>query len=175
MGEARRSGFPATVFHPGHIVGPGWPIVNPQGNFNPKIFGQLAQGQEVVLPNLGMETVHHVHASDLADIVMQSLANWSNAVGESFHAVSPAAVTLRGYAEAMADWFGQPAKLAFLPLEAWEKTVPEADAKATREHISRSPNCSIDKAKRLLNYQPRYSSLQGAKEAVMWLRENNRF
>src|SRR5206468_2538860 len=32
LDEARRRGFPATVLHPGHIVGPGWPPINPAGN-----------------------------------------------------------------------------------------------------------------------------------------------
>lgn len=31
--EARRAGFPVTILHPGHLVGPGWAPVNPAGNF----------------------------------------------------------------------------------------------------------------------------------------------
>jgi nucleoside-diphosphate-sugar epimerase len=31
LDEARRNGFPATVLHPGHIVGAGWVPVNPAG------------------------------------------------------------------------------------------------------------------------------------------------
>jgi len=171
LAEAQRTGFPATVLHPGHIVGPGWAPLNPTGNFNPGVFAKLAQGQEVLLPNLGMETVHHVHADDVAQAFMQALANWSSAVGESFHAVSPAALTLRGYAEAMASWFGQPAQLRFLPWDEWRKTVSEENANATWDHIAHSPNCSIMKAQSLLNYQPRYSSLQAVQESVSWLIE----
>jgi len=171
LAEAQQAGFPATILHPGHIVGPGWAPLNPAGNFNLKVFSKLAQGQELLLPNLGMETVHHVHAHDVAQAFMQALANWSSAVGESFHVVSAAALTLRGYAEAMAAWFGQPARLAFLPWEEWQKTVSEEDAQATWDHIAHSPNCSIAKAHRLLNYQPRYSSLQAVQEAVRWLIE----
>ena len=102
---------------------------------------------------------------------MQALANRSNAIGESFHVVSPAALTLRGYAEAVAGWFGQPARLRFLPWEEWRTTVSEQEAGATWDHIAHSPNCSIDKARRLLNYQPRYSSLQAVDEALRWLIE----
>ena len=32
--EARQTSFPATVLHPGHIVGPGWVPLNPAGNFD---------------------------------------------------------------------------------------------------------------------------------------------
>ena len=41
--EARRHGFPATIVHPGHIVGPGWNPLNPAGHFNPEVFTTLAQ------------------------------------------------------------------------------------------------------------------------------------
>jgi nucleoside-diphosphate-sugar epimerase len=169
LGEARRTGFPATVLHPGHIVGRGWVPVNPAGNFNPDVFTRLARGEEVALPNLGLETLHHVHADDVAQAFMKALENWSRAAGESFHVVSPAAVTLRGYAEAMAAWFGQPARLSFLPWDKWREGVSETDARATWDHIAHSPNCSIAKAQALLGYQPRYGSLQAVQESVQWL------
>jgi nucleoside-diphosphate-sugar epimerase len=172
LDEARRGGFPATVLHPGHIVGPGWHPLNPAGHFNPSVFAALARGRELSLPNLGLETVHHVHADDVAQAFMAALANWSGAVGESFHVVSPAALTLRGYAETMAAWFGQPARLRFLPWEAWRATVSEAEAEATWDHVAHSPNCSIAKARRLLDYRPRYSSIQAVTEAVRWLIEH---
>jgi nucleoside-diphosphate-sugar epimerase len=169
LDQARRHGFPATILHPGHIVGPGWEPLNPAGHFNPVVFEKLAHGEELALPNLGMETVHHVHADDVAQSFMKALANWSAAVGESFHVVSPAALTLRGYAEAVAEWFGQPANLSYLPWEEWRTTVTAEESSATWDHIAHSPNCSIAKAQRLLDYRPRYSSLQGLFESVEWL------
>lgn len=172
LSEARVKGFPATVLHPGHIVGPGWVPLNPAGHFNPEVFVQLARGEPLALPNLGLETVHHVHADDVAQIFMQAMAYRSAAVGESFHVVSPAALTLRGYAESMAAWFGEPARLQFLPWEEWMKTVSQEEAQATWDHIAHSPNCSIAKAQRLIYYQPRYSSLQAVQESVSWLAEH---
>ena len=166
LDEARRDGFPATIVHPGHIVGPGWRPLNPAGHFNPAVFTTLARGEELALPNLGLETVHHVHADDVAQVFMQAIANWSAAVGESFHAVSPQAVTLRGYAEAMAAWFGREAQLAFLPFDRWKAGHTAEDATATWEHIAQSPSCSIAKAERLIGYRPRYTSLAAVEEAV---------
>ncbi|MCB0098624.1 MAG: hypothetical protein KDE46_22980, partial [Caldilineaceae bacterium] len=83
-----------------------------------------------------------------------------------------AALTLRGYAERMADWFGQPVNLKFLPWEEWRATVSADEARATWDHIAHSPNCSIAKAQRLLDYRPRYSSLQAVQESVQWLIDN---
>jgi nucleoside-diphosphate-sugar epimerase len=171
LDQARRRGLPVTVLHPGHIVGPGWNPLNPAGHFNPAVFSQLARSETVTLPNLGLETVHHVHADDVAQAFMAALHHWGAAVGESFHVVSPQALTLRGYAEAMAGWFGQPPVLHYLPWEEWRATVSEADAASTWDHIAHSPNCSIAKAQRLLGYQPRYTSLEAVQESVAWLIE----
>ena len=169
LGEARRSGFPATVLHPGHIVGPGWVPLNPAGNFNPAVFSRLAAGDELALPNFGLETVHHVHADDVAQAFECALNNWGAAVGENFHVVSPGAVSLRGYAESVSEWFGHPARLKFLAWPEWRATVSDEDADWTLEHISHSPNCSAAKAKRLIGYKPRYTSLQAVHESLDWL------
>jgi nucleoside-diphosphate-sugar epimerase len=168
--EARKNGFPAACVLPGHIVGPGWVPLNPQGNFNPEIYSKLAQGEPITLPNWGLAIVHHVHADDVAQVFMKVLENWNVALGESFHALSPAALSLRGYAESVAGWFGQEADLSYQPFEAWRETVSERDANATLGHIEHSPNCySIAKSQRLLDYRPRYSSLQAVRESVHWL------
>jgi nucleoside-diphosphate-sugar epimerase len=172
LDEARRGGFPATILHPGHIVGPGWAPVNPAGNFDLTVFERLAKGEELTLPNLGMETVHHVHADDVARAFGLALDSWGVAVGESFHVVSPTALTLRGYAEAVAWWFGVPARLRFVSWEEWREDVSENEAEGTWDHIAHSPNCSIAKAGRLLGYQPRYSSLQAVRESLGWLIEH---
>jgi nucleoside-diphosphate-sugar epimerase len=170
--EARLNGFPATILHPGHIVGQGWVPLSPAGNFNPQAFLKLARGEELILPNLGMETVHHVHADDVAQAFMQALAYRNTALGESFHVVSPAALTLRGYAEAVARWFGRDPRLCFVPWEEWRGTVSATEAAFTWDHIAHSPNCSIAKAQRLLSYQPRYSSLQAVFESLNYLVEH---
>ncbi|MEV4173265.1 NAD(P)-dependent oxidoreductase [Nonomuraea sp. NPDC049709] len=166
---ARRDGFPATIIHPGHITGPGWVPVNPAGNVNPAVYQALADGDELALPNLGMETVQHVHADDVARLFMDAMASPSAAIGENFHSVATTALTLRGFAEAVAGWFGRDARLAFLPWEQWRGTVSEEDAQVTYDHIAHSPHCSMAKAERLLGHRRRYTSLEAVSEAVDWL------
>jgi nucleoside-diphosphate-sugar epimerase len=113
-----------------------------------------------------METLHHVHADDVAQAFVRAMANRSVAIGESFHVVSSAAMTLRGYAEDMAAWFGQPARLRYAPWDEWRRDQTPRDAEVTLDHLRHSPNCSIDKARTLLGYAPRYSSLEAVQEAV---------
>jgi nucleoside-diphosphate-sugar epimerase len=169
LNEARRNGFPAAVLHPGHLVGPGWTPLNPAANFNPQVFADLANGNEIVLPNIGRETLHHVHADDVALAFTKAIANWSSAVGNSFHICSPAAVSMIGYAESVAGWYGREARVRFLPWEEWRRCVSEKDANVTWDHIARSPNYSIEKARRLLGYQPRYRSMEAVRESISQL------
>ena len=166
LARARRGDLPATVIRPGHIVGPGWAPLNPAGHFNPQVFRDMRDGKPLVLPNFGLETVHHVHADDVAQAVMGALTHWSGAVGEAFNAVSPAALSLRGYAQAMYRWFGHEPKLSFAPFDEWKQGVAAEDAEATWEHIARSPCHSIEKGRRLIGYAPRYTSLQAVQESV---------
>jgi nucleoside-diphosphate-sugar epimerase len=169
LDEAHRRGFPAAVIHPGHIVGPGWNILNPQGNFNPAVFRTIAEGGELELPNLGLECVHHVHADDVAQCFQRAMERPGAAAGESFHAVSPAAVTLLGYARAAYAWFGREPRLAFLPLAELSRKLSSEDAEQTFEHVRRSPCMSIAKARSLLGYEPRYTSLEACREAAAWI------
>jgi nucleoside-diphosphate-sugar epimerase len=116
-----------------------------------------------------METLHHVHADDVAQCFQRAIERRSVAIGESFHVVSPAALTLRGYAERVAAWFGRTAQLQWLPWDEWRQRATARDAAVTWDHIAHSPNCSIAKARTLLGYEPRYSSLQAVRESLDWL------
>jgi len=167
--EAHRHGFPATALHPGHIVGPGYGLVGPTACHDLAPIARLARGEKVALPDLGMGTVHHVHADDVAQAFVQAMACWSAAVGESFYVVSRAALTLRGYAEAVAGWFGKKADLEFLPLREWLKTQQPEFAGSAEAHIAHSSNFSCAKAMRRLGFRPRYTSLEACRESVAWL------
>jgi len=170
--EARENELPVTILHPGHLVGEGWNPINPQGNFEPGVFTAIMRGDQLALPNLGMETVHHVHADDVAQAFVKAILHREAAIGESFHVVSRAALTLRGFAEGMFEFFNQPANLQFLPYEEWSKTVSEKNARTTWDHIAHSPNCSIAKARNLLDYAPQYSSLEAVQQCVASLQRN---
>jgi nucleoside-diphosphate-sugar epimerase len=173
LAEARH-GLPVTLVHPGHISGPGWQPVNPAGNLDLAVFEKLAAGDELALPNLGLETVQHVHAADVAGVFLAAMDNRPAAVGQSFHAVAAGALTLRGYAEGVARSFGRDANLTFLPFDRWRETVPARDAEVTWDHIAHSPHCSMAKAARLLGFRPRHSPLETVLEAVGWLVDNGR-
>lgn len=169
---SRKEGFPATTIHPGHIVGRGWAPLNPEGHFDTSVWARIAAGEKLLIPNLGLETVHHVHADDVARLFIAAMERWSGAVGESFHAVSPQAVTLRGYAEAAFRWYDREPQIEFVPWPELRARIDERTAGFVWDHIAHSPSCSIQKAREMLRWEPRYSSLEAVRESVGWLEQN---
>ena len=168
--EAARGGsFPACALHPGHIVGPGWPPINPAGNLNLAVWEKLGQGKELALPDNGLALLHHVHADDVARGFQLAVENPDAAVGQSFNLVSPQAVSLRGFSQLVSGWFGHEARLAYRPWDQWRKYESEQDVEATWEHIRNSPCGSIEKARRMLGYQPGYTTVRMIRESLSWL------
>ena len=165
LGE-ENDGFPATILHPGHITGPGWNPINPAGNLDTRIFGNLARGQTVTLPGDGLATLQHVHADDVAQAFALAVDQPAKAIGESFHVASREPVTMLAYAESVASWSGRKAKLAFLPWDEWKATVSERDAALTRDHMLHSPCASIEKARRVLGFEPRYTAVEAVRDAL---------
>lgn len=172
--SARPGGLPTVILRPGHISGPGWAAINPVGNLDVEVWERLAAGRRLVVPNLGLETLHHVHADDVAQAFELAIAHHPEAVGGTFHVVSERALTLRGFATAAARWFGRPAELDFVPLAEFVRDSDPEHAMTSNEHVTRSHSVSIARAQRVLGYRPRYTSLQAVAESVRSLCEAGR-
>ena len=165
--QFRQNGFPATVIMPGQISGPGWTIINPWGNTSMRVFQDIADGKEIALPNFGQEILHPVHGFDVAQVFFNAITHRNQAIGETFDAESATHITLYGFAKHMYAYFGQEAKIKFLPWPEWckyEGNQKECDH--TYYHIARSGVFSIEKARRLLQYQPKYTCIETIDLAV---------
>ena len=162
--EAVGGGVPSVVLHPGHISGP-WPSITPAGNLDLDVWRRLAVGEPLALPGLGLGVLHHVHADDVAQAFERALTRPA-AIGSSFHVVSEQAMTLRGLAAGVAGWFGREPVLEFVEWAEFERRVGAGHAEATREHVARSIAASIDRARDVLGYLPRFSSLDALHESL---------
>lgn len=169
--ETIAGGVPSVVLHPGHITGPGWHVITPAGNLDPDVWRRLATGQPLSLPDLGLGVLHHVHADDVAQAFERALTRPA-AIGSSFHVVSEQAMTLRGLATGVAGWFGRDAVLELVDWAEFERRVGAEHATATREHVGRGIAASIDRARHVLGFTPRYGSLDALHEALRWLAAN---
>ncbi len=167
--ETRSGGLMTTSLHPGHIVGPGWHPIGPLGNLDPTVWRTLSAGEPLATPGIGTESMHHVHADDVAQAFVAAIDHREAAAGEDFNIVAPSALTLRGYARLAAAWFDREADLRPVSWEEFRhRTEPDA-AEASWEHLIRNHYCSIDKARRLIGYAPRYEPDQAILESVRWL------
>lgn len=169
----RAEGFPATILHPGHISGRRWLPIDPQGSRDGVgVYRKLARGEPVHLPDLGLATIHHIHADDIAQLCELAMERRHVALGESFSAVTPYAMSLVGCCHAAAGLFGTQPNLHFVPLAEIARHVGEESAGIIHEHVTHSPCCSIAKCQRLLGYQPRYTTEQIYAEAIEQLIES---
>src|SRR5271154_3627245 len=169
--ETRAGGVPAVVLPPGHISGPGWPVITPAGNLDPAAWTALATGQPLALPDHGLGVLHHVHADDVAQAFELALSRPA-AIGGSFHVTAEQAMTQRGLAAGVARWFGREPVLDFVSWDELTRRAGAEHAEVTREHTSRSIAASIARARQVLGYAPRYSSLEALHEALAWLVAN---
>ena len=169
----RHEGFPATLIHPGHICGRRWLPIDPQGTRDGVgVYRKLAAGEPVQLPDLGLATLHHVHADDVAQLFERAMIRREQSVGEMFSAVAPYAMSLRGCCYCVAQMFNREANLEFVALEALRGSMGEQAFATTKTHVEHSPCSSIKKGQRLLGYEPRYTTEQIYAECVEHLLES---
>ena len=170
--ETLAGGVPSVVLHPGHISGPGWPVITPAGNLDPDVWRRLATGEPLPLPALGLGLLNHVHADDVAQAFERALTRPA-AIGASFHVVAEQAMTCRGLATGVAAWFGREPVLDLVDWTEFEQRVGPAHAAATQANIERGIAASIERARSVLGYSPRYSSLEALHESLRWLVKND--
>jgi nucleoside-diphosphate-sugar epimerase len=171
--ETRSGGLVTTSVHPGHISGPGWVPIGPLGNLDPTVWHDLSAGNEIAIPGLGVELMHHVHADDVAQVFQLAVEHRDAAAGEAFNVVAPSALTVRGFAEIAAGWFGAQARLRSVSWEEFRAGVDPAFADQSWEHLLRSQFASIEKARALLGYEPAYEPEAAVLEGVRWLIEHD--
>ncbi len=163
----------ASVVHPGHISGPGWMPIGPAGNLDPAVIDELRANGSCLLPDRGGETIHHVHADDVAGLHQACLEQPDAASGESFNSVCSQALTLRGYAELLARHFGHEPKLELVPWAEFAARVGQREADITIEHIGRAPLFSMEKARDVLGFVPRHSVSDTVVESIeAWVTAN---
>jgi nucleoside-diphosphate-sugar epimerase len=172
--ETRSGGLVTTVLQPGHISGPGWPPIGPLGNLDPDIWYALSAGQEIAVPGLGAELMHHVHADDVAQAFQLAVEQRDAAAGESFNVVAPSALTVRGFLEIAASWFGQTARIRSVSWAEFQSGTTAAYADSSWQHLWRSQYASIEKARTLLSYTPAYEPEAAVLDGIRWLIDHDR-
>jgi nucleoside-diphosphate-sugar epimerase len=171
--ETESGGLVTTSLHPGHISGPGWPVINPVGNLDPAVWQTLAAGADLAIPGLGTDLMHHVHADDVAQAFALAVERRDAAAGQAFTVTAASALNVRGFATIAASWFGREAELRSVSWEEFRTTTTREFAESSWQHLYRSQCMSIDKARRLLGYEPAFEPEDAAHAAVRWMIEHD--
>ena len=171
--ETRSGGLVTTVLQPGHISGPGWPPIGPLGNLDPAVWYAVSAGQEITVPGIGAELLHHVHADDVAQAFQLAIEHRDAAAGESFNVVAPSALTARGFLAIAASWFGQTARTRSVSWAEFRSGTTGEYADSTWQHLSRSQYASIEKARTVLGYSPAFEPEAAALDGIRWLIDHN--
>jgi nucleoside-diphosphate-sugar epimerase len=167
--ETRSGGLVTTVLQPGHISGPGWAPIGPLGNLDPAVWYSLSAGQEIAVPGLGAELLHHVHADDVAQAFQLAVEHRDVAAGESFNVVAPSALTARGFLAIAAGWFGKTASIRSVSWAEFKSGTTAEFADSSWQHLSRSQYASIEKARTLLGYDPTFEPEAAVLDGIRWL------
>jgi nucleoside-diphosphate-sugar epimerase len=159
--------FGVIILRPGDIYGPGghvW-VVKPV---------QLMQAKKFVLINGGKGVCNHVYVDNLIDALFLALEH--EAHGEVFNITDGDPTTWKEYYHYLADISGQarpgiamPAVVAKTALKQMGKNadiLPESI-----DFITRAQTYSIEKAKRLLGYEPRITLAEGMARTREWLEQ----
>lgn len=164
-----------TIVRPGDVYGPGsraW-LSEPL---------KLAKSGALILPSGGTGQFTPVYVDDLLDGVMLA-AGLAQARGQIFHIGSADAVSCREFFSNHWRWAGRSGAPRSLPLwlavavtrvvwglnrlfELRNEASPDA-----MYMFSRKGGISIDKARRLLGYEPKVSLEEGLRRSEAWLRQ----
>jgi nucleoside-diphosphate-sugar epimerase len=170
----RRRGVPVAVVRPGAIYGPG------ETRFL-KLFRAIARGRYAIVGN-GRPYYHPVFIDDLVQGFLLALDR-REAVGESFIIAGPSYVSQAELASIIARHTGGrvlPFRIPALPIQ-WAGALCEAlcvplriDPPLHRRRVDfwvKNRAFSIDKARRVLGYDPKVDVDEGIARTAAWYRE----
>ena len=168
MDLAGQNRIRATVIQPGHVCGRGWTAINPQANRDLQVYKNILTGREILLPDEGQATLHHVHSRDLSGLVSACLKQPEISNKQTFHSTTARACTLMGLAEFLFQYFGHTPNIRYMPWNELKPLMTAENAEDTWDHISRSPVCSMEKAEKLLGFIPQYNSMETVLDSLDW-------
>jgi nucleoside-diphosphate-sugar epimerase len=155
-----RTGFPASVVRPAAIYGPDNNIYDMEMAY----FLRLLRGLPLILPHDGIAVCSYGHVSDLCR-VMVDMATHPKAAGEVFN-ITAEGVSANEYVSIMAEIVGKPADV----IQMSSSHVGKLE-KPAYNHLFGSFHhgiLSIEKASKLLGFQPEYDFRTGHAHTFEW-------
>ena len=159
-----KDGFPVSVVHPTQITGAGKKLITPEGTNDVAYLERMQAGEEVPLPAHGKPFVHHVHPSDVAQVIRRALERPDVAAGQVYNAGSPYAMSYRGYFNFLRSQYGWTAKARSVSLAEYQDQYGPNDT--VKQHMIQPVCVDIRKAAEQLGYAPAFTARQAVVDAI---------
>jgi nucleoside-diphosphate-sugar epimerase len=154
----KSSGIPFTSIRPTYIYGP-----QNYNDLDAWYFDRILRDRPVPIPSHGQHLTQLGHCADLATAMIEVLGN-DRAIGQIYNISGEKAVTFDGLAEACAIAAGKdPASLKLVHYD------PKAFDFGKKKAFPMRPQhffCSIDRAKRDLDWAPKFDLIAGLKDSL---------
>jgi len=155
------TGFPAVVVRPAAVYGPHDNI--PDGEI--AMFLRLRQGRPVLVPHEGLVTFSYGHVEDLVDALVLA-ATVPAAVGGTFN-ITADAVSALHYVHTIAEIVGAEPDVCFIPEAVLAGLRHPLPFNHRFQKVMHSV-LSIDRARRVLGFEPRYDFAAGNRQTYQW-------
>ena len=161
-------GFPATVIRPCYITGIGMLPLDNLGGRRQDFIPDIIAEKTLDLPEYGQALLQPIHVKDLAQSFFLALNNPHIAIGQIYNICLSHAVTLNKYLEINAGVFGKKPHINYMTVEQmlakYAGNIHETGLRFLVCHMC----FSIEKAKRDLGYNPRYTPEEAIEETAFW-------
>lgn len=164
--------LPLTILRPTNVMGPGDVPIDMFGGRDEEFFQAVLDGGPITIPNLGEGLLQPGDVRDLADAFVLAIDRPEKA-GE-YNISSPYAITHNYYAELLADALGVEPKVEHVPVDDLIAEYGNYDRFSVRgirffaEHMC----FTIEKARRELGYDPKYTAEDSVEQTVRWMLDN---
>ena len=156
-----QTGFPYTIIRPAAVYGPHNNI--PDGEM--AMFQRLGQGRPVLMPHDGLVCFPYGHVEDLVDAMFRA-ATTPAALGEAFN-VTADTVTATHYVQTIGKIMGIEAETINIPDDVLTTIKPPLPFNHRFQKIMHTV-LSIDKARTVLGFTPKYDFEAGHRQTYAW-------
>ena len=175
--QIREHHFPAVILRPGFIYGPG------DRHVLPRIIKRFQTGKMKMIGS-GQKKLNNTSVGNLSDAVVLALDN-PDACGETFNIRDARLVTRKEFVSTIANFLGKPyprsvpapvARTLVVFVEGLAKLRGATEApfvtRASIKFLNQNLDFSIEKAGRVLGFDPRDDFQEGMSQALEWARSH---
>ncbi len=167
-----KQNFPITIFRPTNIIGDGRVPLDLYGGRDVNFFKALRNNETLTLPDCRQIMLQSVCNWDLAKAMCLALTTPQEIRGEIIILSTNYSIRLIDYLEIVREHLNSSSEINWVNADEFQAAHPEhTGLKFLREHMC----FSIDKARRLLGYEPDYTPEQGLKKSLQWCTDNKVF